>query len=327
MKKFLLLLLMLAALPLARAQKTVTWEGYTQLRASTDFNGENTVMVRRLKFRLKSTPQFSDRWSYKIQVLFTGWMQERFFLQDAKINYKNGLFSFDFGQFVPRYSLQWTQPDYNIPSIERAVAVNILHPDGLLGVRDLGLQVNFHTKNHLLQTGIGLFNGYGIKEYRFDNQGFMASHKTAVNIPLPKNKLQFGYSLMYRKARQLQLKKILPDTLIYSGNDVRYNLFARFQSQLLEVQAEYLNAAFDDGRNAHGYYFLSAVNIKKSQIVLAVENYQNTYSPAGSPFYRLGYNYLINKNKIKLFVDNYFQITGGQVSNYYASVQMQLFFR
>ncbi len=306
--------------------KKVDWNGYTQLRATSNFDDYSSVMVRRLKFWLKSTPEFSEHWSYKVQVLFTSWMQERFFLQDAKINYKTGLFNFDIGQFVPQYSLQWTQPDYNIPSLERAIAVNALHPTGTMGVRDLGVQANFHTKNNLIETHVGAYNGYGIKEYNFSNQGYMLSHKTAVNIPLSKNKLQIGYSLMYRYADNMQIKKVLPDTLLYTGQDIRYNIFAMFKSKFIELQAEYLNADFDDGMNANGYYLLSAINIKKSQIVLSLEDYENTYDDNHNPYYRVGYNYLINKNKMKVFLDNYFQVIDGSIDNYYVSIQLQMFF-
>jgi len=331
MKKILLILLMLISFygfsQTQENSKNIEWNGYTQLRATSNFDNYSSVMVRRLKFWVKSTPEFSEHWSYKVQVLFTGWMQEQLFLQDAKVRYSSGLFSFDFGQFIPTYSLQWTQPDFNISSIERAIVINTLHPDGTLGVRDLGIQANFHTKNKLIETHLGAFNGYGIKEYRFNNQGFMLSHKTALNLPLTKNKLQIGYSLMYRQAQDLQIKKVLPDTLSYTGNDLRYNLFAMFKTKHLELQAEYLNADFENGMNANGYYLLSAINIKKSQFVLSFEDYKNTYTEGPNPYYRIGYNYLINKNKIKIFVDNYFQIIGGGIQNYYVSIQLQMFFK
>jgi len=330
MKKTLLIILIILSIrgfsQSNESLKKVNWNGYIQLRALSNFDDYSSAMVRRLKFWLKSSPEFSKHWSYKIQVLFTSKMQERLFLQDAKMSYKTGLFSFDFGQFVPAYSLQWTQPDWKIPSLERAIVVNALHPDGTMGVRDIGIQTNFHTKNKLIETHFGIFNGYGIKQYRFDNQGYMVSHKTTVNIPMPKNKLQIGYSLMYRYAHKMHFKKVLPDTLLYSGIDLRYNIFAMFKSKLLEMQAEYLNAGFDQGLNANGYYVLSAINVKKNQIVMAFEDYKNTYMDH-HPYYRLGYNYLINNNKIKVFFDNYFQLIEGKIENYYASLQLQMFFK
>ncbi len=306
--------------------KKLEWNGYTQLRAYDNFGGSRGFQVRRMKLWFKSTPAFSRHWSYKVQATISSLNQEKFFLQDAKVSYDAGLFSFDFGQFVPAYSLQRSQPDWTIPAIERAKVINAITPNGSLGVRDIGLQANFQTKNKSIETHFGAFNGYGIKEFRYNHSGYLLTHKTAINIPLRENKLKFGYSLMFRKAENMKIKKVFPDTLAYTGKDLRYNIFALFNSKFIDLQAELLNAAFDHSK-ASGYYLLSTINIKKSQIVLAFEDYKNTYSGNNKPYYRLGYNYLINKNKIKLFADNYFQIINGSLTNYMASIQLQIFFK
>ena len=303
----------------------VKGNGYIQLRATTNLKDNTSAMVRRLKFWMKSPDEFSQHWSYKVQVLFSSWKQERLFLQDAKVNYKTGLFSFDIGQFVPAYSLQWTQPDFLIPALERAKVVNALHTDGSLGVRDIGLQVNFHSKNNLLETHLGLFNGYGIKEYRFNHNGFMMSHKTAYNLFFNKKKVQFGYSVQYRKADNMKIPKVLPDSVYYSGNDYRYNLFVRYESRQFRLQAEYLTVYLNDDF-AYGYYILSSYNWKKNQIVASYEFYKDLIKENKNPNYRIGYNYLIKKNKIKVFLDNYFQVIDGKIENYNAGIQLQLFF-
>ncbi|MCF6242779.1 MAG: hypothetical protein L3J74_15730 [Bacteroidales bacterium] len=306
----------------------VNWNGYAQLRVSSNFNDYSSVMLRRLKFWIKSNPEFSEKWYYKVQVLFTSWMQEKFFLQDAKVVYKTEMFSLDIGQFIPAYSLQWTQPDYLISSIERAIAVNALHPNGSLGVRDIGGQLDFHTENKVIETHLGIFNGYGIKEYRFNNKGYMITHKTAFNIHFDSGKLQMGYSLQYRKAEQLKIPHVLPDSVLFSGSDFRYNLFAMYQSKILEIQAEFLNANFD-GEQASGYYILSGLNInEKNQIVLGYENYSDLISSTDDlPYCRIGYNYYINDYKIKLSVDNYFQINQETIEKYYIGIQLQMFFK
>jgi len=310
-----------------QSMKKVDWNGYVQLRASSNFENNTSVMLRRLKFWVRSTPDFFSNWSYKVQVLFTSWMQEKFFLQDVKIGYKKGLFSVDLGQFIPRYGLQWTQPDYHIAVIERANVINSLFPNASLGIRDLGGQINFHTKNKLLETSLGVFNGYGIMEYRFNSGGYLLTHRTAFNIPFMKNKLQFGYSLQFREAEDLNLKHLLPDSVLFTGQDFRYNIFAMYEVKYWALQAEYLTADLD-GKKAQGFYVLSTINFQKSQFVLGVEQYEDLIAETNDkPFYRIGYNYLINKDKIKLFFDNYFQIIDGSMENYYASVQLQIFFK
>jgi len=306
--------------------KKIDWNGYAHLRASSNFDDNTTFMLRRLKFWLHSTPELSSHWSYKVQVLFTSWMQEKFFLQDVKIGYKQGLFLVNFGQFVPKYSLQRFQPDYKLAVLERAKVINALIPNGTLGVRDMGAQLNFHTKNNFLETSLGAFNGYGIMEYRFNSKGYLLTHRTALNIPLDKNKLQFGYSLQFREAEKLHLKHILPDSVLFTGQDFRYNIFALYKAKHWALQAEYLTANLD-GEKAQGFYVLSTINLQKSQFVIGVEQYEDLIAETNDkPYYRVGYNYLINKDKIKLFLDNYFQIIEGSFENYYASLQLQLFF-
>ena len=329
MKKTLIIILLLLNFSgysqSSETGKKVDWNGYTQLRATSNFDDYSSLMVRRLKFWLKSTPAFSHHWSYKIQGVFTSKMQERLFLQDVKISYKTGLFSLDFGQFVPAYSLEWTQPDYRIPTLERSNVINALHTDGSLGVRDLGVQLNYHSKNKIFETHLGVFNGYGIKQYRFNNSGFMLSHKTAYNMFFNYKKLQIGYSFQYRKADKMKIPKVLLDTIYYSGNDVRYNLFARYESQKLQLQAEYLTAYLNDDL-ASGYYLLSSYHWKKNQIVASYEFYKDLIKEPHHPYYHLGYNYLIHQNKIKLFLDNSFQVIDGKIDNYTASMQLQIFF-
>jgi len=312
---FLILFVILSTIGFSQEKDNVPkveWNGYAQIRASSNLDDNTSFILRRMKLWLKSTPGFSDHWSYKIQAIITSFQQEKFFLQDVKLNYKTGLFSFDIGQFVPQYSLQWFQPDYKI---------------GSLGIRDIGIQANFETKNKFFKTHLGVFNGYGIKEYRLNNQGYMVTNKSEINIPIKNNKLKLGYSLQYRYAQNLQLRLILPDTALFSGNDFRYNLFAMYKSKVLLLQAEFLNAELNNS-NAYGYYFLSVINFRKNQIVLSFEKYQDLIvETTDNPYYRIGYNYLIKDYKIKLSFDNYFQISNSKIDNYFGNIQLQLFFK
>jgi len=329
MKKLSVLLFLLFTIS-AFSQENLAkleWNGYTQLRASSNFIDNNSFSLRRLKLWMKSSPEFSEHWSYKVQATISSIAQEKFFLQDVKIAYTLGLFSVDFGQFVPEYSLQRFQSDYSLSTIERAKAIDALIPSGMLGVRDIGIQANLHSKNKRIQTHFGIFNGYGIKEYRFQNQGYMLSHKTTLDIPLNQNKFQIGYSLQYRYAQNLEIPKVLPDSFLYTGNDFRSNIFVHFQARFFELQAEYLNANFE-GEKAEGFYFLSTLNVNKNQFVFSYEKYADLIEETtDKPYYRLAYNYLINKNKIKLHFDNFFQINEGEIENYIASIQMQVFFK
>lgn len=329
MKKYLLILLVFAGLSAVAQEKPnekpFDFNGYIQVRGISDFGNYNSFQIRRLKVWLKSTPEFSKHWSYKIQTTVTSLQQEKFFLQDVELAYKINNFSFDFGQFVPEYSLERFESDYKLPVIERAKVINSLIPDGTLGVRDIGVQINYETKNKVLCSHFGLFNGYGIKEYRFNNSGFMLTNKSAVQIPILDNKFEFGYSIMYRKAQNMTIPNVLPDTVIFSGDDFRYNFFAKFESKFIEMQAEYLTA-FLNNQKSYGYYLTSAINFNKNQIVFSYEDYHDLINETkDNPFYRIGYNYYINSYKLKLSFDNYFQINGGKIENYLGSIQIQVF--
>ncbi len=308
--------------------KTSEWNAYSQIRFTTDFNDNYNFSLRRLKVWLKSSPDFSEHWSYKIQTTLSSLKNENFFLQDVKLGYKADIWSLDIGQFVPEYSLQRFQSDYLLPVTERAKVINSLIPNGTLGVRDIGIQTNIKTKNNVWQTHFGIFNGYGIKEYRLNNKGVMLTNKSELNLQISKGTIKTGYSLMFRKADNQIYPKIMPDTILYSGNDFRYNLFLMYKTKFFEIQGEYLTAVFDNNQHSEGYYIMFALNLKKHQIVLAYEDYKDIISSSSDfPYYHIGYNYLINKHKIKLFFDNDFQIINNKIQNYLASVQLQVFFK
>ena len=240
MKRTITLILLMLGL-LAKAQtdsqkSPVIWNGYTQLRFTSNFNDVNSFAMRRMKLWVKSAPDFDEHWGFKVQTSITSIQNEKFLLQDVLAFYKLGQFRVNMGQFVPHFSLQRFQPDYEIPLTERAKVINALIPSGTLGVRDIGVEATYSAKENHVQTWLGAFNGHGIKEYRLDNSGVLLTQKTAFNFF---NKhLYTGYSVMYRNADKIQFSKILPDSVMYSGNDFRYNLFAQYKSKKNQVQAE-----------------------------------------------------------------------------------------
>ncbi|MBE0650382.1 MAG: hypothetical protein IH595_06035 [Bacteroidales bacterium] len=300
------------------------WHGYTQFRYTTDFNNENAFTMQRLKFWIQSAPDFNKHWGFKVQTTLSGSKDEQFFLQDVMVFYRVNQFKLNLGQFVPEYSLERFQPDYEIPLTDRAPVVNALVPDGTLGVRDLGFQFGWHSPNHKIQSWLGFFNGYGIKEYRLNNSGFLITHKTQFN---PSKNLSIGYSVMFRKSDQLELKNILPDSLIFSGNEFRYNLFAEYNTKAFHMQAEYLSAFLNHSR-ADGYYVLAAYNFHKNQFVASCNQYNDLInSTKNDPIVHIGYNYLFDQNKVKLMADNSFQIIDHHLANDILILQFQLFFK
>ncbi len=328
--KRLALLLCVAVLYLPHPGRAATppgnteFKGYIQIRAEDNFNGHAGFLLRRLKMWLRSNPKLSP-WSYKIQATMSGLSGEKFFLQDVKIGYRLGNFSCDLGQFVPQFSLQRFQHDYRLPVLERAKVINVLIPNGTLGVRDVGLQLNYENARSQVKTHLGIFNGYGIKQFRSNNKGYLLTHKTSLSLFHGMRHFEMGYSLQYRKADRLPLKSILPDSVRFSGNDFRYNFFVMFQEKCLAIQAEYLHAIFG-GYRAWGYYVLGSLTLRKHQIAFEFEEYKDAIqATADTPFARVDYNYLWQSYKTKLSFDYYFPLAHTAQKASVFSCQVQLF--
>ncbi len=301
------------------------WNGYAQLRFTTNFDNINSFALKRFKLWLNSGPGFGEHWGFHVQATLSSYHQEVFFLQDVKAFYKTGHFTLSFGQFTPHYSLQRHQSDYIVPLAGRSVVIKALIPNGTLGVRDVGIEGNFTNASKTVKAWLGVFNGTGILEYRFNNSGYMVTQRTAVY--LFKKNLQTGYSVMYRKADQLQLHGILPDSVLFSGNDLRFNLFALYRFHNFEIQGEYLWASLNNSI-ANGYYVLATLNIGKNQISASWNQYNDLIeSTANNPVIHAGYSYLMNGNKLKIMLDNGAQIANGKLTNYFAIVQFQIFLK
>ena len=321
---FILMLLSQLVLAQEKQANKVNWNGYTQLRYSSNFNNVSSFAMRRMKLWLNTAPGFSEHWGFHLQTTITSYQNEKFFLQDVLAFYKQGQFRVNIGQFVPHYSLQRFQPDYEIPLTERADVINALIPDGTLGVRDIGIETQFSSKDKHVQAWLGVFNGYGIKEYRLNNSGILLTQKTALTIF--NNHLNAGYSVMFRRADQLRLSHIMPDSVMYSGNDFRYNLFALWHSKMWNIQAEYLQANLD-GKIADGWYLLADVNLGKNQLAASYNQYNDLIeSTADAPVFHLGYNYLANGDKLKFMLDNGIIVDDNGIHDYSLTLQLQLFF-
>ena len=306
------------------AEQKVDWNGYTQLRYTSNFNNTNSFAMRRMKLWINSAPGFNEHWGFHLQTTITSYQNEKFFLQDVLAFYKQGQFRINMGQFVPHYSLQRFQPDYKIPLTERADVINALIPNGTLGVRDIGFETQYSSKTKHVQAWFGVFNGYGIKEYRLNNSGILLTQKTAVNIF--NNHLNAGYSVMFRRADQLRLSHIMPDSVIYSGNDFRYNFFAQWHSKMWNIQAEYLQANLDE-KTADGWYLLANVNLGKNQLAASWNKYHDVIeSTADDPVFHLGYNYLAKGDKLKFMLDNGIRFNDKAINDYSMTLQLQLFF-
>jgi hypothetical protein len=326
--KIILILLLFIALPFGLiSQDKVDWHAYMQLRASSNMNDSYNVSVRRLKFWINSGSDFSDHWSFKVQAIFISFRQEKLFLQDAYGQYASldGNHSLRFGQLTPKYSLQWTQRDYLMPSLERALSVNALVPDGSLGVRDLGMQYTFKALDKNLEMNIGAFKGRGITEFTTLEKGFLLSQNSFYKFHIKNAKLKLGYSLMYRKAYNLPIKHVLADSVLFTGNDSRFGVYGMLQTKHFDFQTEYLRGLIG-GSITDGYYALATIKINtKNQVFLSYDKYTDIISTTvNNPWYFGGYNYFIKDYKLMISLQIGFQDAGVDWRNL-TILQFQMF--
>ncbi len=286
---FLLITFLLLNAFIFAQDSTLTFDGYAQLTAKTNFQNYD-IFLHRLKLWTKAKPL--PGLTFKLQGTFSSKYAEKFLLQDIWLKYKHRGLILQIGQFVPEFSLQRFQHDYTINLYDRGQCVNMLIPDGTLGVRDLGFQIGI--KKGKLSTYFGIFSGYGIKTFNFSNNHFLITHKTQVKL----RHVTAGYSLMYRRANGLTIPKVL-DTTLFTA-DLRYNVFIRLNWRNLTFQSEYIGAKLN-GTLLSGWYANAEYTKGKSTLALTYDQYQNLA--------RIGtfYSYSLHSYRQKIMLGGYWQ--------------------
>jgi len=83
-----------------------------------------------------------------------------------------------------------------------------------------------------------------------------------------------------------------------------------------------LKDSLSSGGHYYGKWFLTVC------LVASWNQYNDLIeSTDNSPIIPLGYNYLLNGQKLKLMLDNEVQLSSGKLRNYFATLQLQLFFK
>lgn len=330
MKKLYLFLGVLLCFSIAGAQDTGRRhhvESYAQLRLSSNLSGQNVFQIRRLKLKLTSTPSFSQHWSYYVKFEVSSKHLAEPHLLDMRVGYKVNNFKFYFGQFLPDFSLERFQPDTWVPDVERAQIIDDFIPAGGIGKRDLGMQMCYVPESGKFYTSVGVFNGRGVKWWQVDNSTYLVVNKSY--LKLGNDSLfgfELGYSAMYRYAHELPLPSILGDGMIFTGQDIRLNAFARFYYSGLSLQGEYI-VLWLNAQRAYGYYLMADYTCGKNQFVFSAEKEQDL-NPLSSdtPLFYLGYNYLIKGHDLKLSFAYAWHIYHGQWQDPLLMAQLQIFF-
>ena len=155
----------------------------------------------------------------------------------------------------------------------------------------------------------------------------MITQNISYEIPVSSSSIKVGFSTMFRKAENLYLIGILPDTVAYTGNEFRFNVYGLFSSRFVDVQGEYLQAKLQN-TTAYGYYGLATVKLNENNhLYLMYDRYQNEYSSSlSNPWYIAGYNYFFKGYKIMLTFQTGFQQSNSGWENR-TSLQFQMFFK
>jgi len=303
--------------------------GYTQVRMETNYKSNPNFYIRRTRLWIDGHIPYNGKgeFLFRTKVYFTkGDRNVR--LMDAKVGYRYENFQLWVGQQVPDFGRQITQGDSKIPLGERARYNYYLTPgeEGLL--RDIGVQAfyKFDSRGHV---SLGYFNGYFANNYLSENYNFLITHRFTYDIIKKDNDfLALGYSVMYRRAVDLEMPKILTDT--FTGNDFRYELEFEARLNKIDIEAGYVRALLksDNGQfySADGFYTNFNTYITNKDIAIVAVDYMSLpdNNETFEPWYVLGYSHLFKGNKVKLSINQWFQYTGSNIDTY-TRMQLQIF--
>ncbi len=325
MKKLLSLVIPVFFGLISYGQQYVKFQSYVQIRLSSDFDSLYSGEMRRLKFYLRNGKNFYPNWAYFISAGVYQRSKERLIIHDIRLCYQYKNLKIYTGQFIPAFSIQRSQSDWQMPVLERARAVGYLQPNGTIGVRDLGIQAEITSRKKQLKLRLGIFNGRGTKQWSLKNTNFLASANIQYQDSLYKLHYLIGTSYMFRKAQNLPLPEIIPDTMLFSGADRRYDIYAMVEYNGISLQSEFIHARLNDF-SMQGYYFLATARLKKFQSVISYENFANAVYPCHNcKKLSIGINYFADKNYFRISNFINFDVDKKNFSGLQFIFQLQIF--
>ena len=237
------------------AAQPVTWNGYVQARLAAGPAREGGFSIRRAKLWVKGPTPFTEALSFKVQGIFKRSAGSAFVLQDVYGEYAFGSGALRFGQLVPDFSLQRSQPDALVPTSERAAIVDAMIPAAETGARDVGAELLLG-RGSPWHVSLGIFNGTGRDAEDFTDRRPLVTHRATVAIPLGGDvRLTVGESFALRTVTEARYRRIMGADPAFTGRDLRWGAEARLSSDAFSIQGEVIEARLED-RVAHGWYAL-----------------------------------------------------------------------
>jgi len=303
------------------------WNGYVQVRLGSDFDKSTEFIIRRAKLWIYGKVPKADFISYKFQMVYRSFKDEALMFQDAYADVRLKSYgSIRAGRFVPDFTLQRMQPDYEIPVLERAIVINSLIHNEKQMARETGVQYTFQRDSLPLHFSIGIFNANLDKPAHSKDNYLLYTSRLVYKIIDRGNKwLNIGGSAAYRHLDKLTLTTIYKADSVITGDDFRWGFETQLHWNNFELQGEYVQANINRNK-AYGWYALTNYTfLKKYQAVVLTEKY-TSLDPASNnnEWYGLGFNYQIS-GKTKMMADLKTQKSGINY-NYLGEIQLQVFF-
>jgi len=258
----------LMGMPLHAGQK-VTWNGYTQLRHQDDYHQESGFGVRRVKLWIDGPMPAQKNIIFKVMGIFRMNNRGAFELLDVFGEYRFALGSLRFGQMVPDFSLEWSQPDARLPLVERAAVVDAMIPGAETLGRKMGTMLLAQSPEKTWHASAGVFNGSGANQSGYSKRGYMLTARAFRVFDRTSSRwLHLGGLVLLRDQPNPIAKKIFGTMQKIDGPDFRSGLEGQLRNDRLGLQAEYLTADLD-GERSNVYYALLHYQI--NQTVLSLE--------------------------------------------------------
>lgn len=296
----------------------INWQGYAQIRGSSDLDSVYNFSVNRLKFWVAGVHDLGNgQFIWHAKVLYSSKEGKNPALLDGYLGYKINNWQVLVGQQIPDFSLQRSQPDYLIAENLRTRTVATLVPGSTSLGRDLGIQVKRSFNNQKGHLSIGIFNGTGANNITLSGNHYLLTSRLVYRVIDNPWYLNLGTSLMQRSFENQTFIPITIDPAEHTGNDSRYGFEVETGNKNWQFQAEYiavkLTAQNTYGAYVHGQRLLG----DKHLIFINVEDYQNDWQNSHTQYYTLGYSYHFAGDIAKITIDNRMvnNITNNKLSN------------
>lgn len=288
-----------------KENSAINWQGYAQVRGSSDLDTAYNFSINRLKFWIAGTHDFGKgQFIWHAKVIYSSKLGKYPALLDGYIGYKLNNWQLLLGQQIPDFSLQRSQPDFLIPENLRTRTVASLVPSSSTFARDIGIQLKHSFDNNKGHISLGIFNGSGANEIRLSGNHYLLSSRLVYKIIDQSWYVNVGTSFMNRSFQNQAFFPITLEPTELTGNDSRYGFELETGNKYWQFQAEYISANITNQNTCGGYIHGQRLLAQKHFVFFNLEDYTNDWQNSHTQYYTLGYSYHFVGDIAKITIDN-----------------------